>query len=735
MREAIAILLSVIMTAFAPIRANAAASLFTDVSPTAWYAEAVGYVSGNGLMSGTGGGRFSPDQPTTRAMIVSVLYRSAGSPDVDTDAGFPDVRQDYYTNAVNWAAANDIVGGYPNGNFGVNDNVTRQDMATILWRYAGKPTAASAQDFADESSIASYASAAVDWARANDIISGKGNNRFDPRGQATRADVATIMKNYLTMSSEIEPQPGDIDFGTEDIRGFQFDNVLHDESEGDIHFGMYVPDSYDGSKPYALFVTLPGYGGLHFQGVGVNIRTEDFGIEAQKYNEEMIVLAPQLSDWNMTSARQAVTLTRYILDHYNIDPSQVYLEGYSGGGETGSLVMELAPELFTAYLLVSSQWDGDLAPVVASRTPVYLATGEDDTYYGSSSVRETYQNLRDLYAAQGLSEAEINELVVMDLKPQSYFDERGVHDQHAGGGLFAHDEQIMGWLFGEHPVSGGDTALTAKADPNNSQKLYLWEEGNVPATTSYTVNNGNYFDDPDFRPTVTTFPVPEGTPIKGAVLVCAGGAFQFRSDSNEGTPVAQELSKLGYQSFVVDYRLRPYTQEEGALDLARAVRFVRKNAKIYGIDEQDIAVMGFSAGGILAGEELLHYSGDVNGTALDNSYQPDSLDKISADAGACGMIYSFYGRLSVASLDVEEFRSAGLPPTYFCYGTRDPFYTQFGACVDALREAGVQVDTNVLEGRPHGYGYTQGWIPAYGDWLESVFTASQDITQRYKRVN
>ena len=132
--------------------------------------------------------------------------------------------------------------------------------------------------------------------------------------------------------------------------------------------------------------------------------------------------------------------------------------------------------------------------------------------------------------------------------------------------------------------------------------------------------------------------------------------------------------------------------------------------------------MGFSAGGILAGEQLLHYAGNVDGTALDSRYEPDALDKVSADAAACGMIYSFYGRLSVASLDVEEFRRAKLPPTYLCYGTRDPFYTQFGACVEALREAGVQVDTDVLDDRPHGYGYTQGWIPAYSEWLESVFS-------------
>lgn len=244
--------------------------------------------------------------------------------------------------------------------------------------------------------------------------------------------------------------PNEIDFGSEVIRGFTFDNVLHSENGGDIHFGLCIPESYDGTKPYALFVTLPGYEGLHFQGVGVNIRAEDYGTEAQKYNEEMIIVAPQLSDWRETSARQTVALTEYFLSHYNIDPEKVYLNGYSGGGETGSLVMEIAPELYTAFLHCSSQWDGDLEPLANAMTPIYMVTGENDSYYGSSSVRETYEKLTALYRKKGLTGEQISRLVVLDLKDQAYFDERGIRDQHGGGGSFAHEKDIMGWLFGEH---------------------------------------------------------------------------------------------------------------------------------------------------------------------------------------------------------------------------------------------------------------------------------------------
>ncbi len=316
---------------------------------------------------------------------------------------------------------------------------------------------------------------------------------------------------------------------------------------------------------------------------------------------------------------------------------------------------------------------------------------------------------------------------ISELQPGAFISDNGL--SVARDDLADCEEAIRQWaeslnLDGENqaPENSSDTVAGAQADPQNQQTLFLWEENNMPSVTEYTENNGYYADDPDFRPYIVTFPVPEGTEVKGAVLICAGGAFQFRADQNERTPVAQALRELGYQSFVVNYRLRPYTQEEGALDLARAVRFIRQNADVYGIDEKDIAVMGFSVGGILAGEMLLNFDGTVNGTALDADYMPDMLDGVSADAAADGMIYSFYGRLSVASKDVEKFAASDLPPTYFCYGTRDPFVREFEACIEALQQAEVPVEVDVLEGRPHGYGYTEGWIPAYAKWLENVFS-------------
>lgn len=273
------------------------------------------------------------------------------------------------------------------------------------------------------------------------------------------------------------------------------------------------------------------------------------------------------------------------------------------------------------------------------------------------------------------------------------------------------------------PAEGdNNTVTTARADGYTDQSLYLWDKDNVPATTNYTTNNGSYYDDPDFVPYVTSMLVPKSVEPKGAVLLCAGGAFSFRGDYTDTVPTAEELNKLGYQCFIVDYRLHPYTQEEGALDLERAVRFVRKNADIYRINPNNIAVAGFSAGGIQAGEQAMNFKGDVNGTKLDSRYIPDDLDKISADVAAVGVIYSFYGRLSVAELDVDKLRNANLPPTYVCYGTNEVFRNQIERHITALENAGVTVGVNMLEGYSHGFGANGNWCPDFDKFLLSAFS-------------
>lgn len=257
--------------------------------------------------------------------------------------------------------------------------------------------------------------------------------------------------------------------------------------------------------------------------------------------------------------------------------------------------------------------------------------------------------------------------------------------------------------------------------PSERQTVNLWRENNIPAWSGPR----NSSEAADFQPNIMFYPA-QGE-IKGAVLICPGGAFSFRSMSNEGYPVAEKLSALGYQSFIVNYRLSPYTQQQSALDLARAVRYVRYNAAAYGIDGKDIAIVGFSAGGILCGEHALNWKGNVSPTLLDSSYVPDAIDGVNADVAAVGHIYSFYGRLSVSNNDVETLRAGNLPPTFYAYGTRDPFYSQFNQNVEATKQAGVTVESHVYENYPHGFGASNSapdWITPFNTFLTNIFTSN-----------
>ena len=183
---------------------------FSDVDAGDWYAEAAAYCRDNGLMSGTGGSTFSPDTPMTRGMLVTVLYRLAGSPSLENEnLGYPfaDVPGDsWYADGVYWARLNGVVSGYSDSNFGPNDPLTREQLATILWRYAGSPEVEIGASFADENDIASWAASAVDWAQGSGYVSGVGGNRFDPDGTATRAQVAVILMRYDQAQTE-EPSP------------------------------------------------------------------------------------------------------------------------------------------------------------------------------------------------------------------------------------------------------------------------------------------------------------------------------------------------------------------------------------------------------------------------------------------------------------------------------------------------------------------------------------------------
>ena len=180
-------------------------SRFDDVRSAHWFADAVEYVTENGIMNGTAADTFSPNAPATRAMLVTVLYRLAGSPDTGAAHGFTDLtRGAWYERAVVWAAENSIVDGVGSAQFAPNAHITREQLALILYRYAqhcGLDVSA-AEDlsgYADAQSVSPWAQAAMRWAVSAGLISGRSASALAPQSGATRAEIAQLLMSFAKL--------------------------------------------------------------------------------------------------------------------------------------------------------------------------------------------------------------------------------------------------------------------------------------------------------------------------------------------------------------------------------------------------------------------------------------------------------------------------------------------------------------------------------------------------------
>ena len=178
------------------------AGRYRDVAPDAWYRSAVDGATERGLMQGTGEDSFSPQLSATRAMAAVILYRLAGSPEVEYSEAFSDVPQGkWYTDAVIWAAREGILLGYPDGSFYPGAAVTRESLITILFRYAARSGDAEAEGdlsaYSDADSASDWAQVALRWAVAARILQGDGDGRLNPRNETTRAELAQILMNWL----------------------------------------------------------------------------------------------------------------------------------------------------------------------------------------------------------------------------------------------------------------------------------------------------------------------------------------------------------------------------------------------------------------------------------------------------------------------------------------------------------------------------------------------------------
>lgn len=174
---------------------------FSDVKETDWFYSDVGYASEKGLMQGTSDTLFASDNPTTRGMLVTILWRLDGE-SVEGGNAFSDVTSDtYYHDAVAWASKCGIVNGYSDTIFSPNDNITREQLASILYRYAEYKKydiskTSELSEYTDKNQISDYAVSAMQWANANGIITGTSDDTLSPQGNALRCQIAAILKRF-----------------------------------------------------------------------------------------------------------------------------------------------------------------------------------------------------------------------------------------------------------------------------------------------------------------------------------------------------------------------------------------------------------------------------------------------------------------------------------------------------------------------------------------------------------
>ncbi|MDO4754655.1 MAG: S-layer homology domain-containing protein, partial [Bacillota bacterium] len=182
-------------------------NLYRDVNEDDWYFQAVKFIAERNFMSGTGEEMFSPSVLTTRGMLVSILHRMEELPKAG-DNPFVDVADGmYYTEAVKWAFEKDIVKGYSTDTFGPNDHLTREQVALIMRNYAQYKGANAEKTsdlsiFEDGESVSPWAMSALEWAHAEGIVSGKPGMMLDPKGYATRAEIATILMKWIEMLNQ-----------------------------------------------------------------------------------------------------------------------------------------------------------------------------------------------------------------------------------------------------------------------------------------------------------------------------------------------------------------------------------------------------------------------------------------------------------------------------------------------------------------------------------------------------
>lgn len=349
---------------------------FSDVKDTDWFYDSVQYVCENGLMNGTGDAVFSPDGTTTRGMIVTILYRMENSPAADSDVTFTDVSAgQYYADAVAWASENDIVNGYGSGQFGPDDPITREQMASVLYRYAqlkGYDIAAEGNisSFSDVENVSAYAVNPMRWAAGNRLISGIGDNMLAPGEMSTRAQTAAILTRFCENIVPEEP--------FEPVR--PSGSVAYENR--DLGFRIEFPNNWE--NRYRVEMTTDGSS-------GILVKTEWGGIlcfiyreDAEKWKEEAKGDAIPV-EYRVLGENDEYIYTLYFASDAQHDPEDE---------EQTRIYREMREDLYRIGFEILPQ-NGDSEKTI---TLAEIGCDEDDLYEAARPVIDGYEEYYDVSA-------------------------------------------------------------------------------------------------------------------------------------------------------------------------------------------------------------------------------------------------------------------------------------------------------------------------------------------------
>lgn len=367
---------------------------FSDVTKSDWFYSDVGYVNENELMQGTSDTLFAPDNPTTRGMLVTILWRLDGEP-IESGNAFSDVTSDtYYYDAVAWASKFGIVNGYSDTVFSPNDNITREQLASILYRYAeykkyDTSKKSELSGYTDKNQISDYAVVAMQWANANEIITGISKVTLSPKGYALRCQIAAILKRFCEQvipsnsddrinSEQAETEPPQNGKTTEENN-----NISGSSSSGNLNVSSESESNSNNGYPLISINDVSAKAGGEIQ-VSITLKNNPgiLGMALATYYDEANLTLQSVENGealqdilDLTTSQNLISGTRFLWDGIDISDSDIKdgtiltmnfkvndnaQEGkyqitlkYSDGDIVDKNLTSVSPQIETGYIIIN----------------------------------------------------------------------------------------------------------------------------------------------------------------------------------------------------------------------------------------------------------------------------------------------------------------------------------------------------------------------------------------------